>query len=44
MQAASPDELALVQGAKDAGFKFTSKIQDFIGIEIEYLKNQQQRY
>ena len=38
MQAASPDELALVQGSVDVGFKFVEKTSDTIKIEIEYLK------
>jgi phospholipid-transporting ATPase len=38
MQAASPDELALVQGSVDVGFKFVEKTNDSIKIEIEYLK------
>ena len=32
-QASSPDELALIDGAKDAGYVFTAKNSTFIGIE-----------
>ena len=39
MQASSPDELALVQGAVDVGYKFTEKTSEYIRIEIEPLKN-----
>lgn len=38
MQAASPDELALVQGSKDVGYKFIDKTSDSVKIEIEHLK------
>ncbi len=41
MQAASPDELALVQASKDVGFSFIDKTQDVIKIEIDYLKKQE---
>jgi phospholipid-transporting ATPase len=38
MQASSPDELALVQGSFDVGFKFIEKTSEYIKIEIDYLK------
>jgi len=38
LQASSPDELALVKGAKDVGFKFTEKTSQYVVIDIEYLK------
>jgi len=44
MQASSPDELALVDGAKKVGFKFKEKTSQYIGIQIDYLSNRQERY
>ncbi|CDW88154.1 p-type atpase [Stylonychia lemnae] len=44
MQASSPDELALVQGSVDVGFKFVERTPQFIKIEIEYLKNRAEKY
>lgn len=38
MQASSPDELALVQGSCDVGFKFVEKTSQYIRIEIDYLR------
>ena len=38
MQASSPDELALVQGSLDVGFKFFEKTSEYVKIEIDYSK------
>ena len=38
MQASSPDELALVQGSLDVGFKFFEKTSEYVKIEIDYTK------
>ena len=44
MQASSPDELALVQGSCDVGFKFVERTPIHIRIEIDYLKNRSEKY
>jgi magnesium-transporting ATPase (P-type) len=44
MQASSPDELALVQGSVDVGFKFVEKTSQYIKIKIEYLNNKEEIY
>jgi len=35
MQASSPDELALVKGAKEAGYHFREKTSEKIGIHVD---------
>jgi|LauGreDrversion4_2_1035121.scaffolds.fasta_scaffold29946_3 magnesium-transporting ATPase (P-type) len=44
MQASSPDELALVQGSVDVGFRFIDKTSDSVKIEIDYLNKKQEKY
>jgi magnesium-transporting ATPase (P-type) len=44
MQASSPDELALVKGAKDVGFRFAEKTSQYIRIEIAYLKKSEKYF
>lgn len=44
MQASSPDELALVQGAEEVGFKFIEKTSEYIKIEIDYIKKQEKYF
>lgn len=44
MQAASPDELALVQASADVGFKFIEKTTEYHKISIDYLGNKQEKY
>jgi magnesium-transporting ATPase (P-type) len=44
MQASSPDELALVQGSVDVGFRFIEKTSDSVKIEIDYLNKKQEKY
>ena len=38
-QASSPDELALVEGAARVGFKCVEKTTQYIGVQIDYVKN-----
>jgi len=44
MQAASPDELALVQASADVGFRFIEKTTEYHKISIDYLGKRQEKY